>query len=156
MEENCGPRDRNRSKGFFAALCVSFIKAREDWFELSKNRASLFVCPRRVRHDFQGQLHSIGNFNSEKRYPFPPPQLHTCSYYYQGGLWKFLESNEVDKRILRILETLITRRSKWPNMTDSPKRVLEYYWKNHHRIAKLIKWAIILFNLTLSFNLTYQ
>lgn len=44
MEENCWPRDRDRSKGFFAALRVSLIKAREDWVELSKNRAFLFVC----------------------------------------------------------------------------------------------------------------
>lgn len=97
MEENCWTRDRDRSKGFFAALRVSFIKAREDWVELSKNRAFLFVCVLGVYATiFKANFTRSEKVNSEKLYPSPPPQLHTCSYYYQGGLWKFLENNEVD------------------------------------------------------------
>ena len=130
MEENCWTRDRDRSKGFFAALRVSFIKAREDWVELSKNRAFLFVCVLGVYATiFKANFTRSEKVNSEKLYPSPPPQLHTCSYYYQGGLWKFLESNEVDYRILqsyRYLTLLNTHSWNIDCATDSPKRLLEY------------------------------
>ena len=139
MEENCWTRDRDRSKGFFAALRVSFIKAREDWVELSKNRAFLFVCVLGVYATiFKANFTRSEKVNSEKLYPSPSPQLHTCSYYYQfkeafGSSWKVMKSTNayynhivISLYWIRILETLIAPRSKWPNMTDSPKRLLEY------------------------------
>lgn len=80
MGENCGPRDRGRSKDFFAALRVNFTEAREDSVELSKKRASLFVCVLGVCATiFIANFTRSENVNSEKRYPFQPPQLHTLS-----------------------------------------------------------------------------
>lgn len=127
MGENCRPRDRDRSKGFFAALRVSFTKAREDWVELSKNRASLFSRPTSLVRKKSIQKNVI-HFRHHS-------SIHVLVIIKEafGSSWKVMKSTNayynhivISLYWIRILETLIAQKSKWPNMTDSPKRVLEY------------------------------
>ena len=96
MGENCGPRDRGRSKDFFAALRVNFTEAREDSVELSKKRASLFVCVLGVSATiFKANFTRSENVNSENVIHF---HHHSSTHYLLsikeafGSSWKVMKS----------------------------------------------------------------